>query len=96
MVYSTSGDKAGGTASNFIDVLRFFCFETIDGFSWAWLVLFGGIFILDDDIITKTTNTLILVIKQLSTSGLNGMRKNMIKHLNIRILQNPTKVFFLI
>lgn len=53
MVSSTSGDKAAETASKFLDVLRFFCFETVDGIARARLVLFGGILTLGDDMITE-------------------------------------------
>lgn len=58
------------------------------------LILFGGKLILDDDMITKITNTPPLVSKQLSTSSLNEMRRNMIKHENSGILQNHKRIIF--
>lgn len=58
------------------------------------LILFGGKLILDDDMITKITNTPPLVSRQLSTSSLNEMRRNMIKHENSGILQNHKRIIF--
>lgn len=73
----TSEDKAAETASKFLYAL---CLETVYGILRAWLVLFVGILILGDDMITKITNTLPLVYKALSNSGRNTTTSKKCRH----------------